>query len=250
MSPRIGITTPSGGASSKKQAAYAAAIRAAGGEAVWLEPADLMKSGNPQEILAGLDGLLLSGGKDINPSYYGEPVLDGASVDIDAERDTAELPLTKAALAAGLPILGICRGIQTLNVAAGGSLYQDLSQIGVDVQLHQQRGRRPEWKAVHRVELVPDSRLAGLMDGASAEVNSFHHQAVHVPAPRLVVTARAPDGVIEGLEDPARPFVVGVQWHPERMRERDSRQRRLFEAFVAAARRVGRSFHAMPGQAI
>ncbi len=235
MTPRIGISTYEGGPASSKAQVYATAVRAAGGEPIWLRPTTLANAGTPKTLLAALDGLLLSGGLDIDPRHFGETVIEGASVEIDADRDALELPLTRAALATDLPVLGICRGIQTLNVAAGGSLYQDLSLIGVDVELHQQRGKREAWEAAHAVDLVSGSHLAAAVEATRGEVNSFHHQAVHVPAPDLVVTARAPDGVIEGLEHPTRRFVVAVQWHPERMIDHDRRQRRLFEAFIAAA---------------
>ncbi len=236
MTARIGITTFQGGPSDPKAQVYAAAIRAAGAEPIWLQPTDLLDPHTPEAVLATLDGVLFSGGKDIHPRYFGEPILEGVSVEIDEERDAAELPLARAAVAAGLPVLGICRGIQTLTVAAGGSLYQDLTLIGIDVGVHQQRGRLPDWQSAHEVGLVPGSRLAGILEGERAETNSFHHQAVRLPAPGWLITARAPDGVIEGVEHPGHRFVVGVQWHPERMARHDRRQRRLFEAFLAATR--------------
>ncbi len=236
MTPRIGITTFEGGPSERKVQVYAEVIRAAGGEPVWLQPSDVPNAPRLKAVLATIDGVLLSGGKDIHPRYFGESILEDASVEIDEERDAAELLLARAAVEAGLPVLGICRGIQTLNVAAGGSLYQDLAVIGIDASVHQQRGRLLEWQPAHQVGLVPGSRLASLLDGERVETNSFHHQAVHLPAPGWLVTARAPDGVIEGLEHPAHRFVVGVQWHPERMVSHDRRQRRLIEAFIAAAR--------------
>lgn len=237
MTPRIGITTYQGGTASPKAQRYAAAIRAAGGEPIWLEPADVHASPSPEAVLARLDGLLLSGGMDIDPRHFGETVIEGAAVEIDVERDAAELPLTRAALACDLPILGICRGIQTLNVAAGGSLYQDLSLMGVDVQMHLHNGGRQAQEAAHDIQLVAPTRLRSVFDGERAEANSFHHQAVRTVASELIVSARAPDGVIEGLEHPARRFVIGVQWHPERMVDHHYRQRRLFEAFIAAAQR-------------
>ncbi len=235
MAPRIGITTFQGGPSTAKTRAYAEAVRAAGGEPVWLQPADLPDPQGLSVVLATLDGVLLSGGKDIHPRHFGEPILEEAAVEIDEQRDAAELPLTRAAVAHGLPVLGICRGLQTLNVAFGGSLYQDLSVVGIEISVHQQRGRLLDWQPTHAVELVAGSRLAATLGGASAEVNSFHHQAIHRPAPGWWVTARASDGVIEGLEDPTSRFVVGVQWHPERMVDHDHRARRVFAAFIAAA---------------
>lgn len=236
-SPRIGITTSAGGPKSPKTQRYALAVMAAGGEPVWLEPFLALAARTPEEILADLDGLLLSGGNDIDPRYYGEPVLPEAGLEIDARRDAAELLVTRAALAAGLPIFGICRGIQTLNVAAGGSLHQDLALANLDTVTHQQKGSgKADWEPAHSIAVEAGSRVAAILGGVRADVNSFHHQAVKTAAPGFAVTARAPDGVIEAIEHPSRPFVVGVQWHPERMVDRQAGQRRLFEALVDAAR--------------
>lgn len=235
--PRIGITTRAGGPSSPKTQRYALAVMAAGGDPVWLEPFLILAARTPEEILADLDGLLLSGGDDIDPRYYGEPLLPEAGVEIDARRDAAELLVTRAALAAGLPILGICRGIQTLNVAAGGSLHQDLGLENLDAVTHQQKGSgKADWEPAHSIAVEAASRLASILGGVQAEVNSFHHQAVKAVASGFAVTARAPDGVIEAIEHPGRPFVVGVQWHAERMVDHQAGQRRLFEALIAAAR--------------
>jgi len=236
MRPRIGITTYQGGAANPKPQVYAGALHDVGAEPMWLQPGELPDPARLDDVLARLDGVLFSGGKDIHPRYFGEPILEGMSVEIDEERDALELPLARAAIKAGLPVLGICRGIQTLTVAAGGTLYQDLSLLGIDVTVHQQRDRLPEWQPAHTIELVPGSQLAGILGGERGETNSFHHQSVRTPAPGWVITARAPDGVIEGVELPGHRFAVGVQWHPERMARRDGRQRRLFEAFLAATR--------------
>lgn len=230
--PRIGITASAGGSATPKGRNYTAAVAAAGGEPVWLEPARVLGAQQVDEVLAEIDGLLLTGGKDLDPRYYGEPTLPEADVDIDPQRDAAELILTRAALASEMPILGICRGIQTLNVAAGGSLHQDLGLSGIDVRVHQREAQ----DVLHPVEVAPESTLHTLLGGAAAEVNSAHHQALKDVAPDLVVTARSADGVIEAVEHRARPFVVAVQWHPERMVDRVPVMRRLFDALVAAAR--------------
>lgn len=235
--PRVGITTSAGGAANPKRQQYAAAVAAAGGEPVWLEPRVVLAAGDPEGLLATIDALLLAGGKDIDPRYYGESVLPGAGVEIDAERDAAEMLITRAALAAEMPILGICRGIQTLNVAAGGSLHQDLAVLGLDPAVHMQDRGKPSWEPAHPVAAERDSRVSSLLNGPRSEVNSFHHQAVKTAAPGFVVTARAPDGVVETIEHPDRPFVLGVQWHPERMVDRHARQRKLFEGLIEAAAR-------------
>lgn len=240
MGPRIGITIWQNGPTTSKGGAYAAAIRGAGGEPVWLPPATLADEGARLAVLSTIEGVLFSGGIDIHPRHFGEAIHEGVGVEIDEERDAGELPLAREALARGLPILGICRGIQTLNVAFGGTLYQDLSLIGIDASAHQQR-KRPasleDWQPAHTVDLTPTSRLAAILGAERTGVNSFHHQAVHRPAPGWMVTARALDGVIEGLEYPAARFGVAVQWHPERMATHDPGAARLFAAFVTAARR-------------
>jgi putative glutamine amidotransferase len=235
--PRIGLTTTAGGSAQSKERWYALAVAAAGGEPVWLEPSVILAARRPEELLPGLDGLLLTGGADIDPRYYGELVRPDAGVKIDAQRDAAELLLTRAALAAELPIFGICRGIQTLNVAAGGSLHQDLGALPLDPSVHQQGAPgKADWEPAHAIAVTPGSRLASVLGGRRAEVNSFHHQAVKVLAADLVATAEAPDGVIEALEHRTHPFVVAVQWHPERMVDHYAGQRRLFEALIDAAR--------------
>jgi len=134
--PRIGITTSAGRSANERERHYAQAVTAAGGEPVWLEPSVILAARNPEEVLGELDGLLLSGGADIDPRYYGEIVRPEAGVKIDAQRDAAELLLTRAALASEMPIFGICRGIQTLNVAGGGSLHQDLGALPIDAAVH------------------------------------------------------------------------------------------------------------------
>jgi putative glutamine amidotransferase len=234
--PRIGITTKSGGASHPAYRPYAAAVEAAGGEAVWLDP-ETLAGADPQEVLRDLDGVLFSGGADIDPHEFGETVIPDASVEIDAQRDALELPLARAAMAADLPVFGICRGVQTLAVAAGGALHQDLALLGRERAAHQQRDAgKDETALAHQVHVTTGSHLAAAVGDGEQQVNSFHHQAVRDVPAGFVVTARSSDGVVEALEDPGRPFLIGVQWHPERMVDRDPAQRRLFAAFVEAAR--------------
>jgi putative glutamine amidotransferase len=234
--PRIGITTKAGGATHPAYRLYAAAVDAAGGEPVWLDPETLAGT-DPQEILRDLDGVLFSGGVDIDPQEFGETVVPDVGVEIDPQRDALELPLARAALAADLPVFGICRGVQTLTVAAGGSLHQDLSLLGRDRTAHQQRAAgKDETALAHPVRVDAGSRLAAAVGEGEQQVNSFHHQAVRDVPTGFVVTARSPDDVVEALEDPHRSFLIGVQWHPERMVDRYPSQRRLFAAFVDAAR--------------
>jgi putative glutamine amidotransferase len=206
MPPRIAI------APCRKMPDYEESVRRAGGD-----PWELSYAADPVDAVVGsCAGLLLTGGADIDPGRYGE-VRHATVAGIDAARDEYEIALVRAALAADLPVLAICRGLQLLNVAAGGSLIQDIpSQVGTSVP--HQVGHPPDAIA-HDVSIVPGSRLAGLMSGAVGggrlAVNSRHHQAVRRLADRFAITAEAPDGVIEAFERPDARFCVAVQWHPE-----------------------------------
>lgn len=186
---------------------------------------------NP-ESLKGLDGLLLSGGSDVNPKYYGQQRLRESETPDDA-RDALELALLKEALAANLPVLGICRGLQLLNVFQGGTLIQHLDST--DVHRQKADGAEPgKHPAAHRVWVAPETRLAGIIGGGGHDVNSRHHQAVENLGQGLKVSAIAADGVIEGLELPGAAFAVAVQWHPEDRILVNPADRQLFEAFAAA----------------
>ncbi|MFI7600709.1 gamma-glutamyl-gamma-aminobutyrate hydrolase family protein [Actinoplanes sp. NPDC049681] len=196
---------------------YVAAVQAAGGRAVLLPPDDL-----DADVVRVLDGLVLSGGADVGPELYGsEP---GPLTVTRPDRDSAELLLARAALEADLPILGVCRGMQLLAVAAGGSLHQHLP----DVVGHE--GHRPAPAVYGRQEatFAPGSRIAALM-GDDRFVQCYHHQGV-TDAGSLMISGRTDDGTVEAIEDPARAFVLGVQWHPEVVRDK-----RLFGALVGAA---------------
>lgn len=239
--PRIGIT----GKDSAQLQNYVEAVEAAGGVPVPLLPGE---GSAPDALLDGLDGLVLSGGRDIDPAAYGQRVRDGVGVDVDLPRDALEIPLARRALERDLPILGICRGIQVLNVAAGGTLYQDIVLAGAARGSHNQREASPpppDDAAVHEVKIAPGTRLAEIVGGDRLGVNTFHHQVVDEPARRFSVVARSVepggDGVIEAVEVQDRAFVVGVQWHPERMWRRVGACARLFRALVDAAsrKRVG-----------
>jgi putative glutamine amidotransferase len=189
-------------------------------------------AGEAAAVLARLDGLLLSGGVDVNPSLFGEVKLN-ETVEIDSERDEAELPLIRAALERDLPVLAICRGIQALNVALGGTLYQDIpSQIDTSLRHSQAEARG---LATHAARICGDSRLGRCLGEEVVQVNSFHHQALNAVAAPLRVTATAPDGIVEGAEMEGARFIVGVQWHPEEMVANDRAALSLFRAFVGAA---------------
>ena len=210
---------------------YVQAIVKAGGIPVIL-PA--MEDPAVMEAMAeGLDGILLSGGGDVDPARYGQRAtghLGGVSV----RRDTAELALAKYAIEkTNKPVLGICRGIQVMNVAMGGSLHIDLPDAG---KLCHSLTMYPRYVPTHDVQVEPDTKLAKIMDGA-ARVNSFHHEAIDELAECFAVTARSlPDDVIEAVEIPGDRFVVGVQWHPEELTGQEEAAR-LFRAFVEAAKK-------------
>lgn len=235
--PRVGVTTAQGGPSTEAGRYYAEAVEGAGGEVVWLEPA-AVAGVDPRDVLREVEALLASGGVDVDPRHFGEDALPEAGVEVDPQRDAAELPLIRAALRADVPLLGICRGIQLINIAAGGTVHQDLGVLGLDPAAHQQRlaGKGPG-DVAHPLRITPGSRLHALLGAVDLEVNSFHHQAIRTAAAGLAVTARSPDGVVEGLEHPGRTFVLGVQWHPERMVARHAAQRALFAALLAASAR-------------
>ena len=184
--------------------------------------------------LGAIDGLLLSGGVDVVPSEYGQealPELDAT----DAGRDQLELPLIKLALEQNLPIFGICRGLQTLNIALGGTLYQDLpTQKPSGIQHSQSKLSVPRDAFTHTMLIEPNTHLASIVGAGEMKVNSHHHQAIDKLGKGLIVTALAPDGVIEAVEFPSKSFVVAVQSHPEETATHDERSRKLFAAFVAA----------------
>jgi putative glutamine amidotransferase len=200
---------------------YMRAVELAGGVPVVLPPLD---PGAIATLLTRLDGVCLSGGPDLDPSSYGVRAHEAIGP-IEPALDRFELELARAADAAGLPLLGVCRGAQALNVARGGTLHQH-----IDGHRQTELATLP----THSVRIATSSRAAQLLGAHTAEVNSFHHQAVDTLGSGLVATAWAADGTIEGLEDPAHPFLLGVQWHAETLID-DPAQLALFVALVEAA---------------
>jgi putative glutamine amidotransferase len=194
----------------------------------------------PKDALAAicshLDGLLLTGGGDLDPATYGEArqLYCGAP---DPERDALELTLTKMALERDLPIFGICRGMQTLNVACGGTLYQDLLIERPSEILHDLHGADiPRDTLAHAITVERGSRLADALGEEHLEVNSLHHQSVREPGHGVRLVAHADDGVAEGMELPEYRFALAVQYHPEELFASDEHSRRLFAAFAHACR--------------
>ena len=235
--PLIGISGSinSGETSQILPRCYAKAILAAGGIPVLLS--NDMDDAMLQASLDRLDGILFSGGSDVDPNRYGEwPSL--ALGEVTPMRDDFEQRLINAAVARKMPVLGICRGIQIMNVGLGGSLWQDLpsqfrTEDGCQPMQHSQKA--PDAHHSHEVIVEPGSRLAEILGCTRLWVNTFHHQAVKAPAPGLQVAAHATDGVIEAIVHEELPYYVGVQWHPERYFDTDEHAAALFRSFVEAA---------------
>lgn len=236
--PRICITTERyplgdepGPQYERVRAAYARCVAESGGA-----PFLLPTPGYDPELIAAYldcaDGVIFSGGEDIHPSFYGEIVLEKCGA-IDEKRDLFEIELFRGALERGMPVLGICRGMQLMAVALGGSLYQDLSYCPAADTYHagawQERGETPS------VTLMSGTLLHQILGQESLAVNCHHHQLIKTLGQSCTVSAVSPDGMIEGIEVSGSPFVIGVHWHPERLVVQDRPQLQLFRALVKAS---------------
>jgi putative glutamine amidotransferase len=210
-------------------ASYVRALHRAGAQEAILAPR-ILERAEADSVLARFDGLLLIGGGDIDPKHYGEDPLPEC-YGIDTEADLFEMHLLRAAMGLGMPVLAICRGFQVLNVALGGSLDQHITGREGLVG-HGIPGVSPE---IHEVRVEPGTWTAKALGADTVRVSSSHHQAVGRLAERLVVTGRAPDGIIEAMERPGDEWVVAVQWHPERTAEEDPAQQGLFDALAEQA---------------
>ena len=205
----------------------------------------LIPLGLPDEaylaLLEHLDGVLFTGGGDVQPERYGaEP--NTLVRETDPDRDRVEISLLQDCLPGRKPFLGICRGLQLINVAMGGSLYEDLQVQYPGAQRHQYFPEKPRSYPAHRVQINSESHLASVLGTTQTEVNSLHHQGIRQLAESLSASAYAPDGLIEAFELPDYPFGLAVQWHPEWMEEHEAMQA-LFQAFVKAALRARRNSH-------
>lgn len=238
MRPRIGIlcnlSDHDGGAHSPRDLvvhAYSRAVVAAGGAPFLipcLDDADTLGA-----VLEAARGLVISGGSDVDPRQYGQEPRRKLGA-VSPQRDALDrIVLAWALERPDFPVLGICRGIQALNVFAGGSLIQDIPTAVTDALKHSQQA--PGWHGTHGLDITRDTLPARLLGEGSVVVNSYHHQAVSEPAPGFRAVARAADGVIEAIERDGARFCLGVQFHPELMAARDPRMARLFEGFVEAA---------------
>ncbi len=192
------------------------------------------------ELLSQCDGLLLTGGGDFHPDLFHRPDEGTDWSTWSPERDQVELSLMAEAERLGLPIFGICRGIQSLAIGFGGTIVQDIARTLPDSPIkHSQR--QPRRQVTHAVSIKPGTRLAGILGKTQLEVNSFHHQSVDQPPPGWSIAALAPDGVVEAIERPGDVFILGVQWHPENLAGQDELSARLFAQFVNAASQYRRS---------
>lgn len=228
--PIIGITSHSRNSLGEVvlPGTYIDAVQSSGGNPILLPPTQT----DPEALLAVLDGLILSGGGDIHPIHYnGEdhPTIYG----VDDDRDTFEITLAKLALLKGVPVLGICRGMQVLTVATGGNLIQHVPEVHGDAIDH--RLDHPRRPIPHEVEIFPESRLFQLLEAKHLNIVSWHHQAVGKFSSDWRQAARSSDGVIEGIEHRNHPWAIALQWHPELSID-DPAHQRFFRAFISACR--------------
>jgi putative glutamine amidotransferase len=238
--PLIGITTRNGRDADGHptlilQHSYINAVTGAGGMPVPV-PSNLSEE-LLEEMQKRLDGVLLSGGGDISLDHFEgapHPRIDG----VDALRDFSELSLARWASGQGIPILGICRGVQVMNVALGGTLYTHIPEQLPNALDHDYPGHLRR-QIVHSVSVDAGTRAATIFSDIELKVNSLHHQGIKNVAPALRVAGCAPDGLVELIELPDHPFAIGVQWHPEWLTDQPATQR-LFSSFVEAARLQGR----------
>lgn len=238
MKPIIAITAcAEDDLSSRLNKAYSKSVLDAGGIPIII-PLDV--EADVEQILAISDGLLLSGGHDVHPFHFGaepSPKLG----QIYPERDAVELALTNAAITRKMPIFGICRGIQLLNVALGGTLYQDIETEFKSRNLLKHTQQAARGVATHYVTIGHDNVLMDIIEQGQIGVNSYHHQAINVLAQKLLVAAKSSDGIIEAVVHESLPFCLAVQWHPEEQAlAGDDIAKKLFKAFVDASMKFKR----------
>lgn len=237
MAPIIGITTSHISNSAATpilgvSESYLKAVESAGGLPVMIPL--ILSDSELDELLPRLDGVLLPGGGDIDPSLFnGRP--HSEVYGIDADRDRVEIHLVRRAAELDKPFFGICRGIQVINVALGGSLYTHIADQHPGAQRHDYYPNFPREHLAHSVQVLAGSRLSSILGGTQTDTNSLHHQGIDQTAPNLTQVAWAPDGMIEAVELSGHRFGLGVQWHPENLQAYPA-MRSLFRNFVQAAR--------------
>jgi putative glutamine amidotransferase len=230
-SPLIGITTYGRNQENRftLPAEYVDGVRRAGGIPLLIPPGETQF----EKLFPHLDALILTGGGDLAPELYGGRPHE-TIYSIDPERDQSELILAQRVLETNLPTLGICRGLQVINVALGGTLIEHLPDVVGDQVAHKEL---PHGPIPHLVQIQAGSHLAEIMQDEQVETASWHHQALRQVAPQLKVVAYAPDGIVEAVEMPEHRWLVAVQWHPELTAVNDPGQQRLFDALVQAAKK-------------
>jgi putative glutamine amidotransferase len=211
-------------------APYVDAVRRAGGIPVLLPQGE----SHWQELVNALDGIIFAGGADVEPIHYDDQLTHPEVHTFDTERDKSELAMARYLLATDKPILAVCRGMQLVNVARGGTLHPHIADF-LDVDIHRKNG---VWN-LHDISIEANSHLADVIGATSVHTYSGHHQAVNRLGEGLRVVASAPDGIVEAVEDEGHPWLLAVQWHPEKSAHEDATQQRLFDALVKA------SHHAM-----
>lgn len=240
MIPRVGVSGVTrmwdGAERAGVNAAYVRAVLNAGGAPIILSP--LLDERYAARATDGLDALILTGGEDVDPAHYGAAPSPHLQT-VDAQRDRFELAIFASARARGIPVLGICRGIQVINVALGGTLWQDLPTERPGPTAHDPGAARDA--RTHAIRVAPETRAAAALGRTELTVNSFHHQAVRQLAPGLTATAWSPDGLIEAVEGSDQaPWLLAVQWHPEEMHaDAVAPEQGLFRAVVEEARAAG-----------
>jgi putative glutamine amidotransferase len=236
-SPIIGLVASFSAAKGQQGAlfsvgeAYVQAILQAGGVPVLLPP--VLSGVKLESLLTRLDGILFTGGSDIDPARFGGPAHPRV-YGIDPQRDELEIQLVQRATEQGTPFLGICRGTQAINVALGGTLYTDIADQHPQPLKHDFFPDYPRNHPAHAITIQPGSRVERILGAQSLTVNSLHHQGINSLAPALRAVAFAPDGLIEAVELVNHPFAIGLQWHPECLQDQPPHQA-LFRALVTAA---------------